>query len=255
MNGALLLELAATWELQAATGGDGLNKFDAGQRVTLRACADALRMLAELPTTSPPAASASAEGGKGVDEAAKHLLPCAHCGNEYLAIRPKGHAGWKYETVYCDHCGCTVPRQSWNFRAALSTPPSADRGGDEDGEGLAAVGQALLDTLKMNADHPGLNGWSPIDCPSEVVVDLLNQLDEARAALAAKPEAQAPVATDPASVRQPMSEDEIEQVGYASIAPWINIKPGSQLHRFVRAIEAHHGITAAPNAGEKGGAA
>lgn len=45
MKGALLIELAAVWELQAETGGDGLNKLQPPARETLRACADTIRML------------------------------------------------------------------------------------------------------------------------------------------------------------------------------------------------------------------
>lgn len=45
MKDTLLLELATTWELQAETGGDGLNKLDPKACESLRACADTLRML------------------------------------------------------------------------------------------------------------------------------------------------------------------------------------------------------------------
>lgn len=47
MKDALVIELAATWELQAETGGDGLNRLQPAARETLRACADTLRMLVE----------------------------------------------------------------------------------------------------------------------------------------------------------------------------------------------------------------
>lgn len=54
MKDSLLIELATVWELQAETGGDGLNKFEKPARETLRACADALRMLvSSQPTTDP----------------------------------------------------------------------------------------------------------------------------------------------------------------------------------------------------------
>lgn len=47
MRNALLIELAETWELQAATGGDGLNKLQPPACGMLRACADTLRMLVD----------------------------------------------------------------------------------------------------------------------------------------------------------------------------------------------------------------
>jgi hypothetical protein len=45
MNDALLIEVATVWEMQAETGGDGLNKLQPPARETLRACADLLRMM------------------------------------------------------------------------------------------------------------------------------------------------------------------------------------------------------------------
>lgn len=46
---------------------------------------------------------------------------------------------------------------------------------------LAAVGQALLMTISSNSGHAFLKNWQPADCPSEIVCDLLNALDEAKA--------------------------------------------------------------------------
>jgi hypothetical protein len=57
MKDAILMELAATWELQADTGGDGLNRLQPAARETLRACADTLRMLAASSPAPAPAAS------------------------------------------------------------------------------------------------------------------------------------------------------------------------------------------------------
>jgi hypothetical protein len=55
MKDALLIELAEMWELQAATGGDGLNALKPPARETLRACADMLRMLVDAaPLATPP---------------------------------------------------------------------------------------------------------------------------------------------------------------------------------------------------------
>lgn len=55
MRDAILIELATTWELQAETGGDGLNKLQPPARETLRACADTLRMLVSTNTAPHPA--------------------------------------------------------------------------------------------------------------------------------------------------------------------------------------------------------
>jgi NTP pyrophosphatase (non-canonical NTP hydrolase) len=55
MKDALLIELAATWELQADTGGDGLNKFEPAAREALRMCADCLRMLVDASPVEPAA--------------------------------------------------------------------------------------------------------------------------------------------------------------------------------------------------------
>lgn len=56
MKDALLIELAATWELQAETGGDGLNNLQPPARETLRACADTLRMLVDVARLLPETA-------------------------------------------------------------------------------------------------------------------------------------------------------------------------------------------------------
>jgi hypothetical protein len=54
-------------------------------------------------------------------------------------------------------------------------------------------------------------------------------------------EAAAPV--EPASQpREPLSDEQIEQVGHESIAPWVTIKRDSDLYKFARAIERAHGI-------------
>ena len=54
---------------------------------------------------------------------------------------------------------------------------------DADPLGLRDVGEALMKTIERNADALKAAGWTaPMDCPSEIVVDLLNLLDEAKAA-------------------------------------------------------------------------
>lgn len=47
-------------------------------------------------------------------------------------------------------------------------------------EDMAAVGRALMHAISAHA-YPG---WSPADCPSEIVGDLRNECDELRAKLA-----------------------------------------------------------------------
>jgi hypothetical protein len=70
---------------------------------------------------------------------------------------------------------------------AISKPALAD-----DTEDMAAVGRALMETIKHNAPE----GWAPNDCPSEIVTDLLNDIadlrkanDDLAAAAIAKPTA------------------------------------------------------------------
>ncbi|ABX35840.1 hypothetical protein Daci_3202 [Delftia acidovorans SPH-1] len=51
---------------------------------------------------------------------------------------------------------------------------------DADPLGLRDLGEALMETIERNADALKAVGWlGPMDCPSEIVVDLLNLLDEA----------------------------------------------------------------------------
>lgn len=44
---------------------------------------------------------------------------------------------------------------------------------------MANVGRALMTAIADNAGSPPLMGWHPADCPSEIVSDLLNMLDDA----------------------------------------------------------------------------
>ena len=52
--------------------------------------------------------------------------------------------------------------------------------GKED-EDMAAVGRALMEVLESNRNHIFLEHWLPAQCPSEIVCDLLNELDDKRA--------------------------------------------------------------------------
>jgi len=49
---------------------------------------------------------------------------------------------------------------------------------------MANVGRALMEALRDHAGSPHLKGWAPADCPSEIVGDMLNMLDERDATLA-----------------------------------------------------------------------
>lgn len=46
-------------------------------------------------------------------------------------------------------------------------------------ENLAQIAEALMDTTSRNCP-----GWHPMDCPSEIVVDLVNERDELKAEVA-----------------------------------------------------------------------
>ncbi|WP_433910406.1 hypothetical protein [Sphingomonas yabuuchiae] len=46
---------------------------------------------------------------------------------------------------------------------------------------MANVGRALMTAIADNAGCPPLKGWHPANCPSEIVSDLLNMLDDAQA--------------------------------------------------------------------------
>ena len=48
---------------------------------------------------------------------------------------------------------------------------------------MANVGEALMEALRDASGHEFMKTWAPADCPTEIVFDLLNALDEARAAL------------------------------------------------------------------------
>ena len=89
MNKALLIELAQTWELQAETGGDGLNKLEAPARETLRACADTLRMLVSTDTSEQRVAEL------------RELLTSAHA----IALRRGAGTAWGRFSESCKALG------------------------------------------------------------------------------------------------------------------------------------------------------
>lgn len=53
-------------------------------------------------------------------------------------------------------------------------------------EDMANVGSALMEALSDYREHPCIKGWAPADCPTEIVGDLLNVIDERTAYIAAQ---------------------------------------------------------------------
>lgn len=51
-------------------------------------------------------------------------------------------------------------------------------------EDMANVGAELMSAIKDYSGHAAMKGWHPADCPSEIVGDLLNALDERDAEIA-----------------------------------------------------------------------
>lgn len=45
---------------------------------------------------------------------------------------------------------------------------------------MANVGKALMERMADVVEHGPLKGWMPADCPTEVVTDLANEVDETR---------------------------------------------------------------------------
>ncbi|WP_448869368.1 hypothetical protein, partial [Delftia acidovorans] len=68
--------------------------------------------------------------------------------------------------------------RAWTMLLGMAAP--AAPAVDADPLGLRDLGEALMETIERNADALKAVGWlGPMDCPSEIVVDLLNLLDEA----------------------------------------------------------------------------
>lgn len=65
--------------------------------------------------------------------------------------------------------------------ATLERDLAAAQAERDERQDMANVGEALMETIKRNLSPH----WSWNDCPSEVVVDLINERDEARAEAAA----------------------------------------------------------------------
>ncbi len=72
-----------------------------------------------------------------------------------------------------------TPRR--NARPFPATPSRQDGAGNL--VEMANVGEALMEAIRDYSSHSFMQSWSPADCPTEIVGDLLNALDEAGAAL------------------------------------------------------------------------
>jgi hypothetical protein len=60
---------------------------------------------------------------------------------------------------------------------------------DEDGfaeEDYATVGREVIASIESNRSHPFLKHWMAMQTPSEIVTDLLNEIDERSATLQAR---------------------------------------------------------------------
>ena len=90
--------------------------------------------------------------------------------------------------------------QAARFTLARATP-APDRSAEERAHlaDMVAVGEALMEAIELNGGHSAMKGWAPTDCPSEIVADLLNLLDEAseREAAAGRAEAWQDIGTAP----------------------------------------------------------
>jgi hypothetical protein len=67
--------------------------------------------------------------------------------------------------------------------------------------GMAAAGESLMSAIEANSNHPSLKDWAPAECPSEIVGDLLEEIDVLTARLA-RVEGQQSVVREIAAERQ-----------------------------------------------------
>lgn len=63
--------------------------------------------------------------------------------------------------------------------AALTPSPCPGDVGTDHRIDMANVGEALMEAIRDYSGHSFIEHWHPADCPSEIVGDLLNALDEA----------------------------------------------------------------------------
>lgn len=63
--------------------------------------------------------------------------------------------------------------------AALTPSPCPGDVGTDHHVDMANVGEALMEAIRDYSGHAFMQHWHPADCPSEIVGDLLNALDEA----------------------------------------------------------------------------
>jgi len=81
---------------------------------------------------------------------------------------------------------CKASLQSIERLPILAFPrpstPTAQQAPERDPVDMEAVGNSLMDAIEKDyADHPFMKNWHPVDCPTEIVGDLLNALEEATA--------------------------------------------------------------------------
>ncbi|WP_227472664.1 hypothetical protein [Delftia acidovorans] len=99
---------------------------------------------------------------------------CAH--DEGLATDAANRAAARLMYMAFDCDTSKHPNFLDEHRRAAPAAPAVDA----DPLGLRDVGEALMETIDRNADALKAVGWlGPMDCPSEIVVDLINLLDEA----------------------------------------------------------------------------
>jgi hypothetical protein len=110
----------------------------------------------------------------------------------------------------------------------MTARPMTEEFGDED---MAAVGRALMEAIHDNREHPALAGWMPMDSPVEIVVDLLNELDEAKAALLSTSSAERGMREALELVRMSNGwrymADETQAIVIAALAPDAQARPES----------------------------
>ena len=139
------------------------------------------------------------------DKPVEALEPCPLCGLKADLWRAHPDRPARKAWIACTGRCCIMTREyltdeeaiaAWNRRATLSR---SDAGAGEElayagdrwkllgypshaaeCEDMANVGRALMNAIEKDfASHPFMKAWHPADCPTEIVGDLLNALDEA----------------------------------------------------------------------------
>lgn len=124
-------------------------------------------------------------------------------------------------------------------RAALTAPSQPASALDDEAD-MAAVGRALMATLDACQDHPLLKDWSPAECPSEVVTDLLDLYDDQRAAILASQPSTHEGKAEPVAWRGALKEahvvmewlrepDNAEDWSLSQTIDWLNRRPIAEM--------------------------